>query len=591
MSSRPRHKPSTASPRYRRRLMQAAACVLSLGAVLYAGLWWLAVTASVSTHGETDQGKGNVAVPVLRDPVRRTRSALIDSLIASWADRDFLDWQVEGKVLMPRILLAKLAANKDVSEVNDYLLATRVRGSVGSTSLFHPEGDYDFTLAGLCLLLFSFGDSPDRLYPQTTAHIVHELMTESGGTPVEFTPRLLGLPLRDTENHILMTEGSRYLKNQWLRLHGSDNPIHDNQANGLEAFLLAHLQRMQRAGFHEYNSRPYIGYTLTALLNLQSFADAPVRVAATELLDRANWEYALGSLRFRRFPPFRRQPERADDNDLDGDYHTAMIKAWMSLQQTPQTQDQLSSGGHHALWVAFTTYRLPRATVRWLVHKPQEYFVRIGHGADGSPELYSGGPGYLITAGGVARDRFRQSVARPTTLMLHDGALDVSQVLQVTGDGDDYRQWNNTGVHQRFAVGRRLTVPASWQPIAQDFGWSIYHRGGLWIVTYRSERVGLFYLIPDLPQTDRKAATNAVRARATLLHLQKLNPSTALLNRFQGIDRRTIYYDVEANVDQWVVQKTSESNVERNFSRWPLLQDQQSVSTTTTVQSGKPNES
>lgn len=60
-----------------------------------------------------------------------------------------------------RLLLAKLTRARDIEAVNRYLLAAHVRGTVGSVGPFHSTGDYDFTLAGLCLLLYSFGDSPD----------------------------------------------------------------------------------------------------------------------------------------------------------------------------------------------------------------------------------------------------------------------------------------------------------------------------------------------------------------------------------------------------------------------------------------------
>ncbi len=295
----------SATQRWRRSLTLLLVSLLVLLLVAYLGLWWLMATASVTTHGEVDLGAGNLEVPHSRSVPVRLRSPLTDSLISSWAERDFADWQAEGKVNMPRVLAAKLKSGRDIPAVNEYLLAARVRGTVGSTGPFHPDGDYDFTLAGLCLILYAFGDSPELLYPETVDHIVQVLMTEDGGNPRVLTPKVLGLPLRDTENHILMTEGSRYLKNRWLRLHGDTNPRFDNRSNGLSSFLLEYLSHMERAGFHEYNSRPYIGYTLTALLNLQSFAEEPVRAAAQRILDRANWEYALGSLQFRRFPPFR----------------------------------------------------------------------------------------------------------------------------------------------------------------------------------------------------------------------------------------------------------------------------------------------
>lgn len=534
----------------------------------YGWLWWLTSTASVSTHGDVALRPGNISIPTLRANYSSTSSSLTDSLVDRWASREFLDWQAEGKVVMPRILLAKLARGRDVAEVNQYLMAANVRGTVGSTGPFHAEGDYDFTLAALTLLLYTFGDRPELLYPETVDHIVHVLMTEAGGTPVEFTPRLLGLPLRDTENHILMTEGSRYLKNRWLRLYGNEEPQYNNAENGLEDFLLEHLSHMERAGFHEYNSRPYIGYTLTALLNLQSFADEKVSDAATRILDRANWEYALGSFNYRRFPPFRRQPERAQDTDLDGDYHTAMVKAWMSLRPTDSgsKRRQIRTGDHHALWVPFTSYRIPEVTAEWIEAKPREYLIMMGHGADGSPEVYAGGPDFLITAGGVARDKFEQSVARPTTLMLDDGALELGGTLHILGNGDDYRQWNNSGVYNRFAVGKRMEIPASWWPEIQKGAWTLYEpkargRNLVKVLVYQSEAIALFYLLPNF---ENQIVFD--------LMLEKNSDETLLQNQFTNFYGEVIRYDIDAPKNTWVIASVSGLAINRDFDSWPLLE-------------------
>lgn len=543
-----------------RNLLTAISVLLCLGMLaVYGVLWWLTATASVSTHGDVDLGAGNIEVPTVRTEPASSDSPLTNHLIDDWASKGFLDWQLEGKVTMPRVLVAKLSAGKEVEAVNDYLQKAHVRGNVGSTSYFHPEGDYDFTLAGLNLILFTFGDSPELLYPKTVEHIVHVLMTEAGGEPVEFTPRILGLPLRDTENHILMTEGSRFLKNRWLRMHGNLNPEFDNELNGLEDFLLEHLSHMERAGFHEYNSRPYIGYTLTALLNLQSFAGGQVSAAATRILDRANWEYALGSLNLRRFPPFRRQPRRAFDTDLDGDYHTAMVKAWMSLREATANSFQIRSGDHQALWVPFTSYRLPDKTAQWIEAKPSEYFVRFGHGADGSPEIYSGSPKFLITAGGVAQDRFEQAVARPTTLMLNDGALDLSELLQISGEGEDYRGWNNTGVHHRFAVGDRVTVPSGWSPIAVKGDVRVYDQAEQIIVVYDAVDVAMFYL----PESRNP--------QSALEQFFERNSAEQLPHRFRDFQGGTIEYELAAKPNRWVITSIDDQKSDRRFAEWSLM--------------------
>ena len=129
--------------------------------------------------------------------------------------------------------------------------------------------------------------------------------------------------------------------------HGNADPIYDNTQNGLEAFLAEYLQGMHKSGLHEYNSRPYIGYTLRSLLNIASFADGPVKQEATKVLDRMNWDYALGSLSLRRFPPFRRQFAHSSKTDLDGEYHTSMMKGWMSVAGVDGLKIQ--HGQHHAM--------------------------------------------------------------------------------------------------------------------------------------------------------------------------------------------------------------------------------------------------
>tara|TARA_R110002072_G_scaffold1780_6_gene14709 strand:+ start:1902 stop:3659 length:1758 start_codon:yes stop_codon:yes gene_type:complete len=556
-------KDSTGKNRLFSWLVSAFVLIALIVLGLYAWLWWLTANASVSTHGTVDLGPGNIEIPSTRREPTANQSALTQSVIQHWADQDFSDWQLEGKVDMVRVLIGKLAAKRDIEAVNDYILAAHVRGTVGSTSYFHPGGDYDFTLAGLCLLLYTFGDSPELLYPDTVEHIVNVLMTEQGGTPIEFTPRILGLPLRDTENHILMTEGSRYLKNRWLQQHGNEDAQFDNATNGLEHFLLDDLARMERAGFHEYNSRPYIGYTLTALLNLQSFAAEPVSEAATRILDRANWEYALGSLQLRRFPPFRRQPAHAPDTDLDGDYHTAMIKSWLSLSHKTVSPMEIRSGLHHAIWVPFTSYRLPDETAEWLVKKPTNYFVQIGHGHDGSPEIYSGAEHFLISAGGVARDQFKQAVARPTTLMLNDNKLELKDLLQITGSGDDYRRWNNTGVYKQFAVGARLIVPNTWQPTVTQGPWALYLQSGVAIVSYAAPTVALFYVLPPGEPVSQ------------LEQLMANNNTETVQHQFTNIANEVIQFDINVATHDWVITNVSNKPpLNRNILSWSLMSGQ-----------------
>ncbi|MFC7336904.1 hypothetical protein ACFQY0_06925 [Haloferula chungangensis] len=534
-------------------LKRCAIAALIALLLTYTVLWIILANLSVSTHGSTDLNFGNIRVPSKRTIQWNQRSPLMDSVMDGLAKkyRHNLKFDKDGGDR----LFSQLATGQNIDEVNRILQQAEPWAKVGSNR------DYDFTLCQLTLMLYNFGDRPEILHPQTVGHVVNVLMTEKGGEPVVFTPGILGLPLRDTENHVLMTEGSRYLTNQWIARHGNPDPQYDNSRNGLEAFLLDYLEGMERAGIHEYNSIPYVGYTLRSLLNIASFAEGPIKEKATHILDRMNWDYALGSMALRRFPPFRRQFSRARETNLDGDYHTSMMKAWMSLAGMDGLK--IRHGQHHAMWVNYCSYRPADAVVEWVRSKPEEYFVRIGHGSDGSPEIYSGGPGFLITAGGVADDFARQCVARPTTLMLDDGASDLRDLLHIEGPGDEIRSWNNTGVHRRFAVAAGpVSIPDEWSPSLTISGWSFYERAGQKIAVYAADELGIFCVLPKegaLPEQAAKlAAANADPDR--------------LANEFIAPDATVIGYDVFAEKHLWVIESVAGSSLDRHHDGWPLSQ-------------------
>ena len=131
-------------------------------------------------------------------------------MLEHWADKPLGDWQTQGKIKAPRALMARFLLNRDLDAANAYLIQQQPWGTVGSTWVGHPDGDYDFTSAGLTPILFLFGDDPTILYPETREHLLHTLLPLSGGDPLVTVPGSFGA-VTDTENHLLMTEGSRYL--------------------------------------------------------------------------------------------------------------------------------------------------------------------------------------------------------------------------------------------------------------------------------------------------------------------------------------------------------------------------------------------
>ena len=132
-------------------------------------------------------------------------------IIEHWADQPLVDWAENGKVSMTRAVLAKLLTARDVEEVNRYLLAAHPYAGSGSSYELRPKADYDFAEIVLVGLPFLFADEPEVLWPETIEHIVHALLIERGYRIRWTVPGSLGT-VRDTENHILMTEGTRALR-------------------------------------------------------------------------------------------------------------------------------------------------------------------------------------------------------------------------------------------------------------------------------------------------------------------------------------------------------------------------------------------
>ncbi len=487
-----------------------------------------------------------------------------------WSSMEVPDWKRNGKVTSPRVLLAKLANGVDVEAANDYLRSIEPWSGAGSTWAFH-RGDYDFSLVTLTTLLYMFGNQPDRLFPETREHLLNVLLNQDGGHPLVTAPRTFGLIL-DTENHHLMTEGSRYLKNQWLTIHGTPeeraNPRYNNRENGMEVWLVAYLEEMLHEGVYEFNSRPYIGYTLQALLNLEAYPESEqIRSLARYLLDIINLQYALGSLDLRRYPPFRRQYRRAEDTALNSDAHTAYMRIW-----TGSAIEEASSYSSFMLLAELLPYRLPVKVRDWTLSKPKSYFVRYGRGSSACPELYSGGPGYLISAGGANRGWRSRIIARPVTLMLADGETDITRCFHIPGKGH-WRRWNTTGVYRNFAVANApAVVPEQYKATAAEDGWQIFCIQGnipLAIAVYTSDDLGIIVLFPDAKETPTEL----------LAVLKEKNPEPEVLRgKFIGLDGDVLEYDPEAPKGTWVMKSHNNNMLDRDYDAWPQISGDLTVS-------------
>ncbi len=532
--------------------------------VLFAALFWFSKQGA-NRKKDIAIDIGNFPPPTdgqVRDWANES-SELIESLIEEWSDfpTDHKSFEEGRHVHPPRIIISKLLKGKDVEFCNQYLQSVQPYGTVGSTWALNPHGDWDFALLAYTPLLYLFGDKPELLYPETLDHLLSDILTEDGADFNMATPKTLGL-IEDTENHILMIHGSRYLKNRWLYLNGNEDPKYDNRANGVEGKLVEYIDEILRYGVYEFNSDPYNGYTLSALLSLEAFAGKPVSDKAIELLDLMNWQYALASFQLKNFPPYRRAFKDAYRPGLYDSYHTVMMTVWASLRD-PEMMLKVERGKHHAFWAAIMSYRPHKETMDWVFNKPSPYFVQMGRGHNSCPELYSGDEHYLLSAGGSHRGRMSLIMPKPIMLFLNDDARVESDCFRVYGPGEDLFQWNNTGVFERFACAAGpVRIPEGQIPVIDSRGWQIYKIGeSRYLFVYSEADCGILYI-------DHSSDPNE-----TLEVILKNNSDThKLRSEFTYPDGLKIKYDLLSPRHLWVITDVDGEPTERNFEKWPHVQ-------------------
>jgi hypothetical protein len=504
---------------------------------------------------------GNIEVPHVRTIVWKKQSAFADSIYNLWAGKSLTDWKTDGKTDYPRVLLAKLLTRSDLGETNKVIKNLVPRGVSGSKWALNKKGDYDFTLTVLTTILYFFGDNPEILYPDTKDHLLNVLLIENGSKFRNTAPRTLGLVL-ETENHILMTEGSRYLKNRWEALHGNKDAFYDNVQNGMEDKILAFLSEMKTDGLYEFNSNPYIGYTISALLNFEAFASEKIKTEARNVLDYMNWCYALGSYRLNHYPPMRRRYEKAGIQEFANDYQTVFMKSWLSYSPDLNYIPNIGIGDAHALIGACMPYRPADKVIDLLFNKGDGYFVLLGHGPVSCPEIYSAGKHHLLSAGGVNRGKRSLIVPRPITLFLDDNSANLPETFHLSGPGTDYMRWNNTGVYKNFACAAGpVNVPPGIIPLEKDDNWSVFSmKDSVSLVAYSTGNFGLIAIFED-----RKSS-------GLLNELMKANPDQEQLKtHFQFPGDRKIIYDVYSPKNKWVIISDNEKLLDRDFDKWPLI--------------------
>ena len=504
---------------------------------------------------------GNSEVPNKRTIDWKTNSVFADSICMDWANKKIPE-NLDGKGSYTRTILAKLKTRNDISGANKTIMKMKVWGVPGSSWALNKKGDYDFTCTILTTILWQYGDQPELLYPETKDYLLNVLISLEGNKFKYTAPRTLGL-VKETENHILMTEGSRYLKNRWKTLHGNKDNQYDNIQNGMEQKLIDFMEEMRTNGLFEFNSIPYIGYTITALLNLEAFASEQVRNKARSVLDYMNWTYALGTYQMKHYPPMRRRYEKAGIQELTTDYQSVFMKTWLSYAPVQAYNTDIKNGEVHALMAACMPYRPADKVVETIFDKGNGYFVKLGHGPKSSPEIYSAGKRFLLSAGGVNRGKSSIIVARPITLFLNDDVDQLSGTFHLAGPGTDFMKWNNTGIYRNFACAAGpVIIPSGLKPSAVDKNWSVYSmKDSISVAIYNTQNFGLMVV------------AEGIQPESFLKELMQANPDPQkLLQSIQLSGGSKIEYEVNAPKDKWVIKSVDGKPVDRNFDQWPLIE-------------------
>lgn len=242
------------------------------------------------------------------------------------------------------------------------------------------------------------------------------------------------LRIEETENHLLMINSSKYLKNQLIiseLMDETDKNTFKSYNNNIRDWLLDRFQRIVKEDFVEYNSRPYQRLSIGAILNIHDFAeDATLRTAAASVLDLAAAKMALASNQGRRIVPFRRlagtnavftyghdpakdQPQHLFDLGSGADHMISAMLLWAGQTQHTENNRASTAAGTDMIFEATSSYRPHALILDIAIDKSRSYEQRIHHGGW---EHYSSGPGWLLSSGGTSTTFAQTALIAPFSI-------------------------------------------------------------------------------------------------------------------------------------------------------------------------------
>lgn len=582
---------------------------------------------------------GPVPKPTIFDPVPAAHTIaqskqLLDQrrllAIQSWANKPMEDWtgwkydknkgrkdpSGTAKGTLANRAMSKLALGVDTERVNQVLLSGKPYSGVGTHFAIKQapwiarNGDYDFALRGLTALTYTFWDSP-HLKPETKMHLATTILNQEGNDHLK-EKWLLGF-IPETENHLLMTETSRYLKNQLVHNNGIQYstfklPAHkyDNSRNGFNEWMVDHLSQFVRHDFDEYNSKPYQGYTVKAIQNMYEFADDPnVKKSAQIVLDYLSARFATQSNELRRVVPFRRRQEYSQrpnmistDSEsaryalLAGNYHNA--KAVQDGTQATYFR------GNNMLIPSVMSYRVPDAILDLMIEKGNNpYFMTVRHE---NTEIFYSEKNFMISAGGhyhkwsnLPFSKQENGIPMPTVVMLKNGGPDINNMLRFLGRGDNDRI-NNTGVYENFAFGIRPVLPENMESelrakgrLIQQGNWTFMEHDDVFVALNRQSKSSPRNYAPSVGFSeivDKKEFQNLQSFMQSVLRNNQSQFNYYGHNHYTTTRGKTIEFEMAEplkrrrppkpkEITEWKVKKVWNQGkpvpIESNLEKWPLI--------------------
>lgn len=331
--------------------------------------------------------------------------------------------------------------NEFICQLEPYTMHTRQQSSKAGTTYGALRGLIsgdnnttfleiydDFTICNWARLLYMAEENPDniRLSDAAKAHIRDNLLVLEGETydgDIRNTRNALfrgaasfagfattETGIQNSENHLLMVNGSTYLKNQLTQPRV-------NAGSDLEIKLCLHLDNLYERGLTEFNSIPYAGFTIDALLNLHDFAFEPVKSRATRVLDKIFYDYATHATQDgQSFRPFSRLAKNGNKQDFrTNDHMRAFISSWIGLDPCYYLLDKQSTYCNYAFFGLTTSYCLP-TVVHELATSPNKQYLAMTGQPHGNAEISYKGiyhtdehdtappKQYLLSGGGLSNE-------------------------------------------------------------------------------------------------------------------------------------------------------------------------------------------